>query len=134
MGRTVNVPTEADPIVGNWYEHLDRGQAFEVVALDEDGGTIEVQYFDGSVEEIGLESWYELEIEPSEPPEDWTGAMDDIERDDLGYSETEMASEDWSAPLRGLKSRPAAREEETPEEQDDWGDGLPDEEPWEEED
>lgn len=125
--------TEADPIIGNWYEHLDKGQTFEVVALDEDAGTIEVQYFDGNVEEIGLESWYELEIEPSEPPEDWTGAMDDIERDDLGYSETEMASEDWSAPLQGMNPHPAVREGEMPEEEDDWGEGLPEEEPWEDE-
>ncbi len=26
---------ELDPIVGNWYRHLDKGQIFRVVALDE---------------------------------------------------------------------------------------------------
>ena len=127
--------TEADPIVGNWYERLDKGQAFEVVALDEDAGTIEVQYFDGDIEELNLESWYELDVEPSEPPEDWTGAMDDIEVDDLGYTNTEMAREDWSEPLRGTKPRGTmAQEASSEEDEDHWGEGHPEEEPWEEED
>ena len=32
------MPTEADPILGNWYRHLDKGQKFWVVALNEDEG------------------------------------------------------------------------------------------------
>ncbi len=126
--------TEADPIIGNWYEHLDKGQMFEVVALDEDAGTIDIQYFDGDIEELSLDNWYELDVEPSEPPEDWTGAMDDIERDDLGYTDTEMAREEWSEPLRDMKSRLAPQETASDEEVDDWGEGYPEEEPWEEED
>ncbi|WP_455198264.1 DUF6763 family protein [Kaarinaea lacus] len=27
--------TEVDPIVGNWYQHLDKGQRFLVVAFDD---------------------------------------------------------------------------------------------------
>ena len=30
--------TEVDPIVGNWYQHLDKGQRFLVVAFDEKEG------------------------------------------------------------------------------------------------
>jgi hypothetical protein len=70
-----------------------------VVAIDEDGETIEIQHFDGDLEDIELDSWHELEIEPIEPPEDWTGPIDDIERDDLGYTETDMSGGDWSQPL-----------------------------------
>ncbi len=125
--------TEVDPIVGNWYRHLDKGQSFEVVAVDEDSGTVDIQQFDGDLEELSIESWYQLDIELSEPPEDWTGAMDDIVRDDLGYSETEMRREDWSEPLEEVK--PAGRWAEEPaEDQDDWGEGQPEEEPWKEED
>ncbi|MGJ0483765.1 MAG: DUF6763 family protein, partial [Methylomicrobium sp.] len=51
---------EADPIVGNWYQHLDKGQAFQVVAVDEDAGAVELQHFDGDVEEIDLDAWYRL--------------------------------------------------------------------------
>lgn len=129
------MPTDADPIVENWYQHLDKGQPFEVVAMDEDKGIAEIQYFDGSVEEIELEAWYELDIEPIEAPEDWTGPIDDLERDDLGYSETDMEPEDWARPLREVKRPPVLRLDEEPEEQeDDWGDGCPQEEPWNGED
>ena len=125
--------TEVDPIVGNWYRHLDKGQSFEVVAVDEDSGTVDIQHFDGDVEEISFDNWYQLEVDISEPPEDWTGAMDDIVRDDLGYSETEMQREDWSEPLEEVK--PTARlEDEDEEDEDDWGEGYPEEEPWNEED
>ena len=37
------------PIVGNWYAHRDKGALFQVVALDEDAGTVEIQEFDGGL-------------------------------------------------------------------------------------
>lgn len=91
---------DAAPIVLQWYRHLDKGYQFKIVAIDERAGTIEIQHFDGDLGELDPEDWHEMDIEPIEPPEDWTGPMDDIERDDLGYTETDMSSEDWSAPLR----------------------------------
>ena len=94
------MPTESAPIVGNWYRHLDKGQKFEVVAIDEDAKIIETQHFDGDIEEIDLDDWYDLDIEPIAEPEDWTGPMDEIEPDDLGYSETSMGTSDWDAPAR----------------------------------
>jgi len=74
------------PIVGNWYR-IQGSDSFEVVAFDEDDGTIELQYFDGTVEEMDLEDWRaEKEtgaLEEAEPPEDWTGSVDvDPEEDD----------------------------------------------------
>jgi len=98
------MPTDADPIVGNWYEHVDKGQKFEVVAIDEDDSLVEIQYFDGDLDQIDLDQWHELNIEPSEEPEDWTGPVDDVERDDLGYTETDMESEDWNKPTQELRS------------------------------
>ena len=44
------------PAIGDWYR-LNGGALFEVVALDEDDGTIEIQYFDGTVEEMDVEDW-----------------------------------------------------------------------------
>ena len=35
------------PIVGNWYSHRDKGETFQVVAVDADFRTIEIQDFDG---------------------------------------------------------------------------------------
>jgi len=73
------------PMIGDWYS-LRGGELFEVVAVDEASSTVEVQYFDGTVEELELEDWYAQcgtrEIEEAEPPEDWTGSVDvDTEAD-----------------------------------------------------
>ena len=44
------------PTIGNWYR-IQGSDSFEVVAFDEDDGTIELQYFDGTVEEMDIEDW-----------------------------------------------------------------------------
>lgn len=77
--------SDADPIIGNWYRNQETGNDFEVVALDEDAQTVEIQYFDGELEELDLEIWYDLPIDPIEAPEDWSGPFDEMEKDDLGY-------------------------------------------------
>ena len=67
------------PTIGNWYR-IQGSDSFEVVAFDEDDGTIELQYFDGTVEEMDLEDWQASQetgaLEEVEPPEDWTGSVD----------------------------------------------------------
>jgi hypothetical protein len=69
-----------EPSIGNWYRFADGGGLFEVVALDEDDGTIELQHFDGTVEELEFEDWQTRwetgEIEAAAAPEDWTGSVD----------------------------------------------------------
>nr|MDQ2696071.1 hypothetical protein [Pseudomonadota bacterium] len=77
------MPTDVEPIIGSWYQHSGKGQMFEVVAVDEDNGVVQIQHFDGDVEEIDLDNWFEMDIEPVEAPEDWTAPMDTIVRDDL---------------------------------------------------
>ena len=84
--------SDVDPTVGNWYRNLDTGNDFEVVAFDEDAQTIEIQYFDGELEELDLDSWYDLPIEPIEAPEDWSGPFDEMEPDDRGYEDEEEFS------------------------------------------
>jgi hypothetical protein len=83
------------PVIGNWYR-IQGSESFEVVAFDEDDGTIELQYFDGTVEEMDLEDWHaEKEagrLDEVEAPEDWTGSVDvdpeqDDQRETLGYGE-----------------------------------------------
>jgi hypothetical protein len=67
------------PGIGDWYR-LDSGSLFEVVAFDADDGTIEIQYFDGTVEEMDVEDW-EMQwedgaLESAQAPEDWSGSVD----------------------------------------------------------
>lgn len=76
--------TEITPTIGNWYRH-ENGELFEVVARDETDATVEIQYFDGTVEELDQDAWDELEIEEAEAPEDWTGSVD-VEPEEQGNS------------------------------------------------
>lgn len=99
---------DLDPIVGNWYQHLEKGLDFEVVALDEDNATVEIQYLDGTLDEIGLDDWYELDLEPAEPPEDWSGPVDDEDSEDVEETqepEPDAGEEDWGEPRPGRSSR-----------------------------
>ena len=101
------MPNELDPVVGQWYMHRDKGEVFRVVAVDSTTRSIEIQNFDGDVEELDMDAWRDLDIDVAEAPEDWTGPFDDIEPDDLGYTETAMRPQDWRAPLEPV---PAAEE------------------------
>lgn len=123
--------TQAEPVVGNWYQLLDQGLEFQVVAVDEENEVVEIQNFDGDVDEIELDAWYAMELENIEPPEDWTGPMDDIEEDDLGYSDTPVESDDWS---RSTGAGPMPRDlDEGGLAEDEWGEEEGDEESWEDE-
>lgn len=110
--------TETEPIIGQWYYHLDKGQKFTVVAIDEDSGLIELQHFDGDVEEVSLEDWSALDIELSEAPENWTGPIDIGEVDDLGTDITETSRDEWSQPLQELRK---AGEEKLVKEEEEIG-------------
>ena len=73
------------PGIGEWYRQKEGGALFEVVAFDDDDGTIEIQYFDGTVEELDIEDWNgqwdDGALESAQPPEDWTGSVD-VETDE----------------------------------------------------
>jgi hypothetical protein len=121
------------PIIDHWYQHLDKGQAFQVVDVDDHARLIEIQHFDGDLEEISLEDWYQMEIDAAEDPENWSGIFDVSELDDLGTDITDTATEDWTAPLNEIHSVLAAadgNEAGEDDTDDDWGEGYPIEEPW----
>ncbi len=113
--------------IGLWYTRLDKGEIFQVVGYDPNSRTIETQTFDGDLDELDLQTWFGLPLAFAEPPEDWTGPVDDVERDDLGYSETDMSGTDWAEPMQALRAEEAGGEkaaeeaaegdEETPEDE-----------------
>jgi len=95
------------PGIGDWYR-LQGGALFEVVALDDDDGTIEIQYFDGTVEEMDIEDWEtqceDGALESAEPPEDWSGSVDVESGDDEGRSADSFGEERdlRASPLDGI--------------------------------
>jgi hypothetical protein len=92
------------PGIGDWYR-LNGGALFEVVALDDDDGTVEIQYFDGTLEEMDIEDWdaqwEDGALETAEAPEDWTGSVD-VESEDEGGRGTDSSSEERDLRASGL--------------------------------
>ena len=73
------MPMEEEPVVGKMYEDAD-GMAFEILAFDEDDGTIEIQYDDGTVDEIDLDTWYEMDLQQLKTAE--KSDEDEVDEDD----------------------------------------------------
>lgn len=59
------------PEVSAWYQDVISGSLFEVVAIDDASGTIEIQMVDGEVGEYDPATWQQLYLSPAEAPEDW---------------------------------------------------------------
>ena len=97
--------TEYDPIIGNWYCHMDKGQRFRVVAIDDNTKTIEVQNFDGNLDEYEMGNWYQQKIEACEAPENWSGPLDIENVDDLSTNITDTEASDWDEPLDVFEPR-----------------------------
>ena len=117
------------PQIGQWYLRWDKGELFQVTAQDEHTRTVELQTYDGDIDEVDAAAWATLPLSLAEPPEDWTGPVDDLETDDLGYSETQMTPEDWTLPLAPLRWAEESWEDTRDEsERDPQGEGEPVEE------
>ncbi|MBX5462798.1 MAG: hypothetical protein IRZ28_17115 [Steroidobacteraceae bacterium] len=95
------------PSIGDWYRQKEGGALFEVVAYDDDDGTIEIQYFDGTVEEMDIEDWEgqweDGALESADPPEDWSGSVDLDSDEDSSRTEVNGSDRDLRAnPLEGI--------------------------------
>ncbi len=95
--------TEHNPRIGDWYKS-PVGDYFEIVAQDEDDDTLELQYYDGTVEELDMDTWETLQPEPIEPPEDWSGSMD-ISAEDFAQSIDADSTADWLVMLDRIDAR-----------------------------
>ena len=87
--------------IGSWFKTIN-GDNFEVVAHDLEEGVVEVQFYDGTVEEYDLDDWEELEVTPIAPPEDWSGSYD-LTRDDYGVDLDQPAGDTHTNPLDHLE-------------------------------
>ena len=69
------------PNIGEWFIDKHSNQLFEIVAIDEQGGSIEIQYVDGELSEFDRESWASQELEPAAAPEDWSASYELVQED-----------------------------------------------------
>lgn len=116
----------AEPSVGNWYQYPEDGERFEVLEVDEDRGVIEIQYADGERDEIDLEEWGDLEVDLTDPPEDWA------ETRELGEAARGPASKDPDDPasIGRSPSRRSPDDAGEDDEDEDEPDDYRADEPW----
>lgn len=72
--------------IGHWYRPMNSDSLFEVVAIDYDDQNIEIQYFDGEIEELDFVGWKTRVPVETAPPEDWTGPFE-IDRQDPAFND-----------------------------------------------
>ena len=92
------------PTIGKWFRRPN-GVTFEVVAIDEDDATIEVQYFDGTIDEFEGQAWPGLMLVEVAAPEDWSGSVDMDPDDYTGLSGNDMPP-GFHDPLEFLEEKP----------------------------
>ena len=71
-----------EPVPGKWYEDLEEEESFRVLKVDEDAELVEIEHLDGEIEEIDLETWHEMDLEPTEEPEGWAESEEEEEDED----------------------------------------------------
>jgi hypothetical protein len=76
------VGREYAPVPGKWYENKEEEETFRVLSVDEDDELVEIEYVDGEIEELDLDTWHELDLEPTEQPEGWSDEADTDDDDD----------------------------------------------------
>jgi hypothetical protein len=103
------VGRDYDPVAGKWYEDLEENEVFQVLSVDPDEEIVEIQYENGDIEEIDLDTWHELDLDQAEKPEGWS---DDV------------------VPAEGAEA--AVKEEEEEEDEDDWDED--DDDDWDDDD
>jgi hypothetical protein len=84
------VGREHTPVPGKWYENREEEETFRVLSVDEDEELVEIEYVDGEIEELDLDTWHELDLEPTEQPEGWSDDADsDDDEDDEEFEDDE---------------------------------------------
>jgi hypothetical protein len=105
------VARDYDPVQGQWYEDLEENEIFKVLSVNPDEEIIEVQYENGDIEEIDLDTWHELDLERAEEPEGWASDEDEEEDEDEDLDEDEE-DDDWDDD----------DDDDDDEDEDDWDD------------
>jgi hypothetical protein len=105
------VGRDYEPVKGQWYENAEEDETFRVLSVDEDAELVEIEYLDGDIEEIDLDTWHEMDLERIEEPEGWAASDDEDEDDDDDEDDDEDLDDDddWD-------------DDDEDDEDDDWED------------
>ena len=84
-----------EPVPGQWYENLEDEESFRVLTVDEDSELVEIEYLDGEIEEIDLETWHEMDLEQTQEPEGWAESEEEEDEEEEEEDEEDEDDEDW---------------------------------------
>jgi len=90
------VSRDYEPVKGQWYENVEEDETFRVLSVDEDAELVEIEYLDGDIEEMDIETWHEMDLEKIAEPEGWSDKdeEEDEEEEDLDDDEDDDWDED----------------------------------------
>ncbi|MBQ0712608.1 MAG: hypothetical protein KBT53_06590 [Porticoccus sp.] len=89
------------PVIGAWYQDVTEDQIFEVVAVDENAGAVEIQYLDGDVSELDFDTWQQMLLLSAKPPEDWRAAYE-LSNEDRSMADDVYIPENLNDPISDL--------------------------------
>lgn len=84
-----------EPVPGQWYENLEDEESFRVLTVDEDSELVEIEYLDGEIEEIDLETWHEMDLDQTTEPEGWAESDEDEDEDEEEEDDEDEDEDDW---------------------------------------
>jgi hypothetical protein len=90
----VTVSRDYEPVKGQWYENVEDDETFRVLSVDEDAELVEIEYLDGDIEEMDIDTWHEMDLEKIEEPEGWAD-KDEEEEDEDDLDEEDDEDDDW---------------------------------------
>jgi hypothetical protein len=89
------VSRDYEPVPGQWYENLEDEESFRVLTVNEDSELVEIEYLDGEIEEIDLETWHEMDLDKTEEPEGWAESDEDEDEEEEDEEEEDEDDDDW---------------------------------------
>jgi hypothetical protein len=89
------VSRDYEPAKGQWYQNVEEDETFRVLSVDEDAELVEIEYLDGDIEEMDIDTWHEMDLEKIEEPEGWADKDDEDEDEDEDEDLDEDEDDDW---------------------------------------
>ncbi|MBV1931013.1 MAG: hypothetical protein KUG71_04785 [Porticoccaceae bacterium] len=87
------------PQLNDWYQDVEDDALFEIVAIDEQEGYIEVQYVNGEIGEFDSDIWEQMIILKAQPPEDWRAAYEIADDNQASDGTAAFSMANWDDPV-----------------------------------
>lgn len=84
-----------EPAKGQWYQNVEEDETFRVLSVDEDAELVEIEYLDGDIEEMDIDTWHEMDLEKIEEPEGWADKDEEEDEDEDEDLDEDEDDDDW---------------------------------------